>query len=42
MKKFLITILAIQLIAVLTGCCCQCAKKAQEQGNEPAQEQPAE
>ena len=38
MKKILITILAIQLIVALTGCCCPCAKKMQEQNNEPAQE----
>ena len=38
MKKILITILATQLIAALTGCCCPCAKKMQEQNNEPAQE----
>ena len=38
MKKILITVLAIQLIVVLTGCCCPCAKKMHEQNNEPAQE----
>ncbi len=38
MKKLLITILAIQLMIALTGCCCHCAKKMHEQNNEPAQE----
>ena len=38
MKKILLTILAIQLMIALTGCCCPCAKKVQEQNNVPAQE----
>jgi len=37
MKKILLTILAIQLMVALTGCCCPCAKKMQEQ-KEPAEE----
>ena len=38
MKRILLTILAIQFMIVLAGCCCPCAKKMQEQNNEPAQE----
>ena len=38
MKKILIAILAIQLMVALCGCCCPCAKKMQEQNNEPAQQ----
>ena len=41
MKKILITILAIQFMVALTGCCCPCSKKMQEQNKEPAQEEPA-
>ena len=29
-------LLAIQLMVALTACCCPCAKKMQEQNNEPA------
>ena len=42
MKKILTGILAIQIALALAGCCCNCAKKAEEQKPESAQEQPAE
>ena len=41
MKKLLTTLLALQLVWILTGCCCPCAKKALEQKPQ-TQEKPAE
>ena len=38
MKKVLTALLAIQLMVALTACCCPCAKKMQDQNNQPAQE----
>ncbi len=48
MKKLLVAILAVQLMVFLTGCCCPCAKKMQEQkpagesAPAPSEEKPAQ
>ncbi len=42
MRVFIQVLVVIQLIWVLSGCCCQCAHKAQEQAQPAAEEtQPA-
>ena len=40
MKKIVSVLFALQLVLFLTGCCCPCAKKAQEQ--KPQETQPQE
>ena len=40
MKKLLTSLLILQLVLVLTSCCCPCGKKAAEQNQDTQPQQP--
>jgi len=40
-RAFIQVLVVIQLIWILSGCCCQCAHKAQEQAQPAEETQPA-